>query len=71
MLNSSEHKVQLLITCKAMKKREIFLALKLSDVVFILLINVKMSIIVGILTFMIRINVHAHFMLSLIGHEFF
>ena len=38
----------------------IFLVLKLSDVVFILLINVKMPTIVGILTFISRIN----FMLS-------
>ena len=34
----------------------IFLALKLSDVVFMLLINVKMPTIVGILTCMSRIN---------------
>ena len=33
-----------------------FLALKLSGVVFILLINVKVPTIVGILTFMSRIN---------------
>ena len=33
-----------------------FLALSLSDVVFITLINVKMPTIVGILTFMSRIN---------------
>ena len=33
-----------------------FLALSLSDVVFILLINVKMPTIVGILTFMSGIN---------------
>ena len=32
-----------------------FLALSLSDVVFIMLINVKMPTIVGILTFMSRI----------------
>ena len=32
------------------------LALSLSDIVFIMLINVKMSTIVGILTFMSRIN---------------
>ena len=41
-----------------------FLALSLSDVVFIMLINVKMPTIVGILTFMSRIN----FMLSLVEH---
>ena len=33
-----------------------FLALSLSDVVFIMLINVKMPTIFGILTFMSRIN---------------
>ena len=33
------------------------LALSLADVVFILLINVEMSTIVGILTFMSRINI--------------
>ena len=33
-----------------------FLALSLSDVVFIMLINVKMPTIVGILTFISRIN---------------
>ena len=33
-----------------------FLALSLSDVVFIMLVNVKMPTIVGILTFMSRIN---------------
>ena len=33
-----------------------FIALSLSDVVFILLINVKMPTIVGILTFMSTIN---------------
>ena len=42
-----------------------FLAFKLSDVVFIMLINVKMPTIVGILTFMSMIN----FMLSSVGHE--
>ena len=42
-----------------------FLALGLSDVVFIMLINVKMPTIVGILTFMSRIN----FVLSLVEHE--
>ena len=47
VLNSTEHEFQ------QMKR---FLALSLSDVVFIMLINVKMSTIVGILTFMCRIN---------------
>ena len=43
----------------------IFLALNFSDVVFILLINVKMPTIVGILTFINRIN----FMLSSVENE--
>ena len=42
-----------------------FLAFKLSDVVFITLINVKMPTFVGILTFMSVI----HFMLSWVEHE--
>ena len=42
-----------------------FLALNLSDVVFIMLINVKMPKIVGILTFISRII----FVLSLVEHE--
>ena len=42
-----------------------FLALSLSDVVFIMLINVKMPMIVGILTFMSMIN----FVLSQVEHE--
>ena len=47
-------KFQLLISIEMLKNKN-FLALKLSDV-FILLINVKMPSIVGILTFMSRIN---------------
>ena len=47
---------------RQMKK---FLALSLLDVVFIMLINVKMPTIVGILTFMSTINV----MLSWVEHE--
>ena len=42
-----------------------YFAFKLSDIVFIMLINVKMPTIVGILTFMTMIN----FMISLVGHE--
>ena len=42
-----------------------FLALSLSDFVFIVLINVKMPTIVGILTFKSRIN----FVLSWVEHE--
>ena len=42
-----------------------FIVLSLSDIVFIMLINVKMPTIVGILTFMSRIK----FMLSRVEHE--
>ena len=45
-------KFQLLIKNKMLKNTQIVLAIKLSDVVFILLINVKMPTIVGILTYM-------------------
>ena len=55
MLNSTEHEIS--AKYRQMKK---FLAISLSDVVFIMLINVKMPTIVGILTYMIRI----HFVLS-------
>ena len=56
---------QLLIKTK-MLKIKIFLALKLSNDVFILLINVKMpTIIVGISTFSSRIN----FKLSYVEHD--
>ena len=50
-----------------LKHRQIkkFLALSLSDIVFIMLINVKMPTIVGILTFMSRIN----FVLSRVEYE--
>ena len=51
MLNSTEHEIS-----TAHRKVKKFLALSLSVVVFILLINVKMPTIVGILTFMSRIN---------------
>ena len=54
MLNSTEHEISMLIKTKIPIKK--FLALSLSDVVFILLINVKMPTIVGILTFMSRIT---------------
>ena len=55
MLSSTEHEIS-----TAHKQLKKFLAISLSDVVFIMLINVKMPTIVGILTFMSRIN----FMLS-------
>ena len=56
MLNSNEHEIStahLKLKYRQMKK---FLALSLSDVVFIMLTNVKIPIIVGILTFISRIN---------------
>ena len=52
-------KFQLLIRTKIPTNKEVF-ALGLADVAFIMLIIVKMPTIVGILTFMSRIN----FMLS-------
>ena len=63
MLNQTEHEISQLIITK-MLKNNICTALKLSDKAFILLINVKMPTIVGILTFMSRIN----FML-IVEHE--
>ena len=51
MLNSTKHKLS-----TAYRQMNKFLALNLSDVVFIMLINVKMPTFVGILTFMSRIN---------------
>ena len=63
MLNSTEHG-----TSNAHKSKMLiyidFFALIISYVVFILLINVKMPTIVGILTFMSRIN----FVLSCVEH---
>ena len=50
---------------KMLKFKEFFIVLKLSGVVFILLINVKMPTIVGILTFMSRMN----FMFNCVEHE--
>ena len=47
-------KFQLLVKTKIPTKK--FLALSLFDVAFIMLINVKMPTIVGILTFMSKIN---------------
>ena len=55
MLNSTEHELS---SAKKLKYRQIknVLALSLTDVVLILLINVKMQTIIDILTFMRRIN---------------
>ena len=58
MLTKLSTKFQLLIKTNLLTMSQIkkFLALSLSDVVFIMLINVKMPTTVGILTFMSRIN---------------
>ena len=55
MLDSTEHEIS---TAHELKYQQLkkFLALSLSDVVFIMLTNVTMSTIVGILTFMTRIK---------------
>ena len=55
MLNSTEHKIPTALKIKLLKHTG-NLALKLSDVAFILLINDKMPAIVCILTFVRRIN---------------
>ena len=65
MLNSNEHEISTahkILKYRQMKK---FLALSPSNVVFIMLLNVKMPTVVGILTFMSRIN----FLLSRVGHD--
>ena len=54
MLNSTVHEISTAYNNKMLKKY--FHALKHSDVVFILFINVKMPTIVDVLTFMSRIN---------------
>ena len=59
-LCSTEHEISTAHKTKMLKNIKIFLAFNLSDVVFIMLINVKMPTIVGILTFMSMMN----FMLS-------
>ena len=59
-------KFSLLVTTKMLTNSgAIFVALKLSAAVFILLLNVKMPKIVGILTCINRIK----FMLGLVEHE--
>ena len=57
ILNSAEHKISTAHKKLKCSKTLFFLGFKLSDVVFILLINVEMPTIVGILTLMSRINV--------------
>ena len=49
-------KFHLLLKTKILNTAKILLAFKPSDIVFIMLINVKMPTLVGILTFMIRIK---------------
>ena len=53
--SSTEHEISTAQKLKYQKVKK-FLALSLSDVVFIMLINVKMPTMVGILTFMSRVN---------------
>ena len=55
MLNSTEHEISIVHKTKIPTKKEVS-GLSLSDDVIIMLINVKMPTIVGILTFMSRIN---------------
>ena len=57
MLNSTEHRIST-APKKKLKYQQIkqFLVLSLLDVIFIMLINVKMTTLVGILIFMSRIN---------------
>ena len=64
MLNSSEHEIYLAHK-NEYRKINIFLLEFKTHVVFILLINVKMTTIVGILTFINMIN----YMLSYVKHE--
>ena len=63
MLNPTEHEIS--ITYKIKTLKNIDFSFKLSDVVFIMLIDVKMPTIVGILTFLSMINS----MLSWVDHK--
>ena len=65
MLNSTEHEIS--TAHKKLQYRHMtkFLALSLSDVIFIMPINVKMPTLDGILTFMSRINI----VLSWVEHK--
>ena len=56
MLNSTELKISTVLKTKISTYKEVSNALSLSEVVFAMLINVKMPSIVGILTFISRIN---------------
>ena len=55
MLNSTEHEISTALKIKILSNK-VCLDLSLSDVVFIMRIYVKMPTIVGILTFMSKIN---------------
>ena len=55
MLNRSEHEISTVHKTKMLKNKT-FIAFKLSDVVFVMLINIKMPPYVVILTFMSMIN---------------
>ena len=55
MLNSTQHEIPTAHNNKNAEKYIYLFAFKLSDVVFIMLIKVKVPTIVGILTFMSRI----------------
>ena len=57
MLNSTEHEISTAHKTKIPTNEEVFFCkLSLSDVVLIMLINVKMPTIVGILIFVSKIN---------------
>ena len=64
-LRALSTKFQPLIKTKILTNEEVFFALSLSVVVFIMLINVKMPTIVGILTVICMIN----FVLNWVEHE--
>ena len=64
MLNSTEHEISTAHQTKILTHKEVS-CLSLSDILFIILINVKMPTIDGILTFMSRIN----FVLTRVEHE--
>ena len=65
MFNETEHEILTIHKTEIVKNIDFFPALTHVNVVFILLINVKMPTIVGILTFISRII----FMLSWRAHE--
>ena len=56
MLNSTDHEISTAHKTKIRTNEDSSCSSSLSDLVFIMLINVKMPTIVGILTFMSKIN---------------